>query len=52
LSLNCSPYDNPYIIINGLDRIDRIGLRFNILETAGLFVGMPNYIAIINFEEV
>jgi hypothetical protein len=35
-----------------LDRIDRIGLRFNILETAGLFVGMPNYIAIINFEEV
>jgi hypothetical protein len=27
-------------------------LRFNILETAGLFVGMPNYIAIINFEEV
>ena len=52
LSLNCSPFDNPYIIINGLDRIDRIGLIFNILETAGLFVGVPNYIAILNFEEV
>jgi hypothetical protein len=39
-------------IINGLDRIDKIGLRFNILETGGLFVGMPNYIAILNFEEM
>ena len=52
LSLNCSPFDNPYIIINGLDRISSFGLRFNILETGGLFVGMPNYIAILNFEEV
>ena len=52
LSLNCSPYDNSYIIINGLDRIDTIGLRFNILETGGLFVGIPNYIAILNFEEM
>ena len=52
LSLNCSPYDNSYIIINGLDRIDKIGLRFNILETGNLFVGIPNYIAILNFEEM
>ena len=52
LSLNCSPDDNPSIIINGIDRVDKIGLKFNILETGGLFTAMPPYIAILNFQEV
>lgn len=52
LSLDCSPSDNPPVIIHTLERMSSIGLQFNILETGGLFTGMPNYIAIINFESL
>ena len=51
-SLDCSPNDNPPLIIHGLDRMSSIGLRFNILETGALFTLMANYIAIINFEQM
>ena len=52
MSLDCSPFDNPPVVIQTLDRMASIGLRFNILETGALFVGMPLYIAILNFEEL
>ena len=52
MSLDCSPFDNPPVVISTLDRMSTIGLRFNILETGGLFTGMPNYIAILNFESL
>ena len=51
-SLDCSPGDNPPLVISTLDKTSTIGLRFNILETGGLFTGMHNYIAILNFEEI
>ena len=51
-SLDCSPNDNPPLIIHGLDRMSSIGLRFNILETGALFTLMANYVAIINFEQM
>ncbi len=52
MSLDASPFDNPPVVISTLDRMSTIGLRFNILETGALFVGMPLYIAILNFEEI
>ena len=52
LSLDCSPTDNPPVIVSSLDRMSSIGLQFNILETGGLFTGLPEYIAIINFESL
>ena len=51
-SLDCSPDDNPPLVIHTLDRMASIGLRFNILETGTLFTLMPNYIAILNFQEM
>jgi hypothetical protein len=51
-SLDASPNDNPPLVISTLDKTSTIGLRFNILETGGLFTLMPNYIAILNFEEI
>ena len=52
MSLDASPFDNPPVVISTLDRMSSIGLRFNILETGALFVGMPLYIAILNFEQL
>ena len=52
MSLDCSPTDNPPVVISTLDRMSAIGLKFNILETGALFTGMPLYIAIINFEQL
>ena len=51
-ALECSPPDNPPIVIHTSDRMSSIRLQFNILETGALFVGMPLYIAILNFEEM
>ena len=51
-ALDASPTDNPPIVIHTLDRMSSIRLQFNILETGTLFVGMPLYIAILNFEEM
>jgi len=51
-SLDCSPNDNPPLVISTLDKTSTIGLRFNIFETGALFTLMPNYIAILNFEEM
>ena len=51
-SLDCSPSDNPSLVISTLDKTSTIGLRFNILETGALYTDMPNYIAILNFEEM
>ena len=52
MSLDCSPTDNPPVVIHTLDRMSSLKLQFNILETGALFVGMPLYIAILNFEEL
>ena len=52
MSLDASPFDNPPVVIQTLNRMASIGLRFNILETGGLFTLMPYYIAILNFEEI
>ena len=52
LALDCSPNDNLPIVIHTLHRMSSIRLQFNILETGALFVGMPLYIAILNFEEM
>ena len=52
LALDCSPTDNPPIVIHTLDRMPSIRLQFNILETGALFTLMANYVAIINFEQM
>ena len=52
LALDCSPNDNPPIVIHTLDRMSSILLQFNILETGALFTEMPLYIAILKFEEI
>ena len=51
-SLDCSPDDNPPLVISTLDKTSTIGLRVNIFETGALFILMPNYIAILNFQEM
>jgi len=51
-SLDCSPDDNPPLVISTLDKTSTIGSRFNILETGALYTDMPGYIAILNFEEI
>ena len=52
MSLDCSPNDNPPVVIHTLDRMSSFKLQFNIAETGALFTGMPFYIAILNFEEI
>ena len=52
MSLDCSPTDNPPVVIHTLDRMSSFKLQFNIAETGALFTGMPFYIAILNFEEI
>ena len=52
LSIDTKPLDNPEIIINTLDRIDRITFRFIINSTGGLYTNMPNYVLILHFEEM
>ena len=52
MSLDCSPNDNPPVVIHTLDRMSSFRLQFNIAETGALFTGMPFYIAILNFEEL
>ena len=52
MSLDCSPFDNPPVVIQTLDIMSSIGLRFNILETGELFALMPNSVAIIKFEQM
>ena len=52
MSLDCSPNDNPPVVIHTLDRMSSFKLQFNIAETGALFTGMPFYVAILNFEEI
>ena len=52
MSLDCSPNDNPPVVIHTLDRMSSFRLQFNIAETGAVFTGMPFYIAILNFEEL
>ena len=52
MSLDCSPTDNPPVVIHTLERMSSFKLQFNIAETGALFTGMPFYVAILNFEEM
>jgi hypothetical protein len=52
LSFDTTPYDNPPIIIQSLDRIDRITFRIISETTQALYTDMPNYVLILHFEEI
>lgn len=52
LCIDTKPNDNPPVIIHSLDRLNMIGLSFYINETETLFTTIPDYILILNFEEV
>jgi hypothetical protein len=46
------PNDNPPLVIQNLDRSNSLNIQFHILETGAFFTNMPNYILILNFEEI
>jgi hypothetical protein len=52
LSIDTKPFDNPPVIINSLDRIDRITFRIIEESTQTLFTDMPEYVLIVHFEEI
>jgi hypothetical protein len=52
LSFDTTPYDNPPIIIQRLDRIDRITFRIISETTQTLHTDMPDYVLILHFEEL
>jgi hypothetical protein len=52
LSIDTKPFDNPPVVINSLDRIDRITFRIIEESTQTLFTDMPEYVLIVHFEEI
>jgi hypothetical protein len=44
--------DNPPLVIQNLDRSNSLNIQFHILETGAFYTNMPNYILILNFEEI
>ena len=52
LSFDTTPYDNPPIIIQSLDRIDRITFRIISETTQTLHTDMPDYVLILHFKEI
>jgi hypothetical protein len=52
LSIDSKPFDNPPIVISSLDRIDRITFKFIINSTGAVYTNMPNYVLILNFQEM
>ena len=46
------PSDNPPLVIQNLDRSNSLNIQFHILETGALYTTIPNYILILNFEEI
>ena len=51
-SLDRIPSDNPPFVIQNLDKSNSLQVQFHILETGAFFTNMPNYILILNFEEI
>ena len=51
-SLDTTPSDNPPFVIQNLDRSNSLNIQFSILETGALYTTIPNYILILNFEEI
>jgi len=51
-SLDTIQSDNPPFVIQNLDKSNTLQVQFNILETGAFFTNMPNYILILNFEEI
>ena len=51
-SFDTTPYDNPPFVIQNLDKSNSLTVQFYILETGAFFTNMPNYILILNFEEI
>jgi hypothetical protein len=51
-SLDAIPSDNPPFVIQNLDKSNTLQVQFHILETGAFFTNMPNYILILNFEEI
>jgi hypothetical protein len=51
-SLDTIQSDNPPFVIQNLDKSNSLQVQFNILETGAFFTNMPNYILILNFEEI
>lgn len=51
-SLDTIPSDNPPFVIQNLDKSNTLQVQFHILETGAFFTNMPNYILILNFEEI
>jgi hypothetical protein len=52
LSFDTKPTDNPPVVINSLDRIDRITFRIIEESTQTPVVYMPEYVLIVHFEEM
>jgi len=51
-SIDTSPSDNPPFTIQNLDKSNSLNIQFIILETGALYTTIPNYILILNFEEI
>jgi len=51
-SLDTIQSDNPPFVIQNLDKSNTLQVQFHILETGAFFTNMPNYILILNFEEI
>ena len=51
-SFDTIPSDNPPFVIQNLDKSNTLQVQFHILETGAFFTNMPNYILILNFEEI
>lgn len=51
-AFDTSPSDNPPLVIQNLDRSNSLNIQFHILETGALYTTIPNYILILNFEEI
>jgi hypothetical protein len=52
LSFDTKPFDNPPVIIQSLDRIDRITFKIIEESTQTPVVYMPDYVLIVHFEEM
>jgi hypothetical protein len=52
LAIDTKPYDNPPITIEGLPHTSSLQLKFIINSTGLEYTAIPNYVFILNFEEI
>ena len=52
LAIDTKPYDNPPITIEGLPHTSSLLLKFIINSTGLEYTAIPNYVFILNFEEI